>query len=112
MDVYSTMLSEKPDIITKDMVDEIKSISNVDDKYAYYVLLCSILGLDIDTKEGREIGDKYILSSLNKLDVNRYYDYPFFKDIDFTQVMCDNWELKYEYLKPYELFVYNDIYMT
>ena len=109
LDAYSTLLQENSKIITKDMVDEVMQSSGVDDKYAYFVLLASVLGLDLDDDFAKEVVDRYIMPSLNKVDVNRYYDYPFYKDISFDNVKTDKWELKYEYLDPYELFVYNDI---
>ncbi|MBQ9791644.1 MAG: hypothetical protein IJW28_03560, partial [Clostridia bacterium] len=45
----------------------------------------------------------------NYVDVARYYNYPFYKDISFDNIKMDNWEIKYETLAPYEMFVYNDI---
>lgn len=109
MDAYSFLLTQKPDIITSDMINSVVNSSGVDTKYAYYVLLSSVFGLDITNVEGRMMGEKYILPSLNHLNVSDYYNYPFYKDIDFTNIVGDKWELKYETLKPYEMFVYNDI---
>lgn len=109
MDAYSTLLQENSAIITKDMVEDIKASASVDDKYAYFVLLCSVLGLDLDDNYGRQVANTYILPSINEVDTSRYYDYPFYRDISFDNIKGDNWEIKYEYLQPYELFVYNDI---
>ena len=109
LDAYSSLLQENSKIITKDMVQSVSTSSGVDDKYAYFVLLASVLGLDLEDEYAKEVADRYIMPSLNKVDVSRYYDYPFYKDIHFDNVKTDKWELKYESLAPYELFVYNDI---
>ena len=110
--LLSNYLNHKPDFISKEEIDQIVTYG-VSAEYAFSVLFAAALGLDIaDNTEDADLFNKYFKQMTHKLDVNVYYNNPYFKNIKIPAITVGNSELRYEQYKPYEVFVCNDIITT
>ena len=110
--LLSHYLNHAPDLVSKEEVANITECG-VSEEYAFAVILMAAFGLDIvDHVEDKDLFNNYFNRMIHKLDVNDYYENPYYKQITFPTVQMDTIELKYETYKPYEGFVCDDIIQT
>lgn len=110
--LLSHYLNHAPDLVSKEEVANITECG-VSEEYAFAVILMAAFGLDIvDRAEDKDLFNNYFNRMIHKLDVNDYYENPYYKQITFPTVQMDTIELKYETYKPYEGFVCDDIIQT
>ena len=110
MERLSLYLNLQPDFIKEDMIDELVRECNLDKKEAFSILLADICGLDtIDNMEDRELYDNYFPYMIHQLDIEKYKNNPYYKNIKIPNMKEKRWELKEDKYKPYEAFVYNDL---
>ena len=110
MERLSLYLNLQPDFIKEDMIDELVRECNLDKKEAFSILLADICGLDtIDNMEDRELYDNYFPYMIHHLDIEKYKNNPYYKNIKIPNMKEKRWELKEDKYKPYEAFVYNDL---
>lgn len=100
----SQYLNNNPSYITKDMVAEITEYG-INEEEAIRILLSSILGL----YEDKNIMDLYFKYMIKKLDIKKYINNPYYKNIRLDNIFSEKWEVKTLLYKPYEIFVYNDL---
>lgn len=110
--LLSQYLNDRPDYISKEEIEEITGFG-VSAEYAFGVLFAAALGLDIvDNAEDTALYNTYFSKMLHRLDIQKYYANPYFRNIKIPAVTIGSSELKYEQYKPYEAFVCNDIITT
>ena len=110
MERLSLYLNLQPDFIKEDMIDELVRECNLDKKEAFSILLADICGLDtMDNMEDRELYDNYFPYMIHQLDIEKYKNNPYYKNIKIPNMKEKRWELKEDKYKPYEAFVYNDL---
>ncbi|WP_342564933.1 hypothetical protein NST84_07250 [Paenibacillus sp. FSL R7-0345] len=110
--LLSQYLNDRPDNISKEEIEEITGFG-VSAEYAFGVLFAAALGLDIvDNAEDTALYNTYFSKMLHRLDIQKYYANPYFRNIKIPAVTIGSSELKYEQYKPYEAFVCNDIITT
>lgn len=100
----SSYLNTTPDYITENMIEELtkEGISTIE---GVRILLSSILNL----YDNKEIMDMYFKEMISLLNVQKYKENPYYKNIKLSNIEDDTWSIKYMKYKPYELFVYNDL---
>lgn len=108
--MLSNYLSNYPDFIQEDIINEIVDECHVSTQYAFAVLLAAACGLNIDeNKADTYMFQQYFIPMIQKLDNEIYVNNAYYQDINFPTVTIGACELKYEDYKPYEAFVYNDL---
>lgn len=107
--LMSNYLNKYSDYISKSDIEEIAS-SDIDVEKAFSIILANGVGLDIlDKNEDKEFFNTYFLKIIKKLKTSEYKENPYFKKIINPKITLNNIEFKYDFYKPYEGFVYNDI---
>lgn len=110
MKLYSLYLSEYNKSIDETKVKSLAKDLQIDYDYAFYLLFINFLGLDIvDNKEHLYLANQYIRPYLKSLDIEEYYNNPYYKNVRPKAKKKGNWTLKYQKYNPYELFVCNDL---
>ncbi len=110
--IFSSMsnyLNNYSTYITKADIDEIKT-KDMSAEQAFSIILANGVGLDIlDKNTDRDFYNKYFPKMVKYLKANDYKENEYYKNIINPKIKQDNIEFKYEYYKPYEGFVFNDI---
>lgn len=108
--LYALYLEHCPEIITKEMMDELCSDGELDKKSALVALLCQIFGLDIDNgKHDRRLIREYLTPSVRLLNAEKYRQNPYYKNIKIPSVKDGSWELKSESYAPFRGFICHDM---
>ena len=110
--LYSSYLSIYPEMITKEMMDELCSDGDITEKEALVALLSELFGLD-DANGGieRKVIRDYITPSVRILNVANYTENPYYKNIAPKAARDGEWEIKWEYYPPYRAAVCDDVIM-
>ena len=107
--LMSNYLNNYSTYITKADIDEVKT-KNMSAEQAFSIILANGVGLDIlDKNTDRDFYNKYFTKMMKCLKTNDYKENEYYKNIINPKIKQDNIEFKYEYYKPYEGFVFNDI---
>ena len=107
--LMSNYLNNYSTYITKADIDEVKT-KNMSAEQAFSIILANGIGLDIlDKNTDRDFYNKYFTKMMKCLKPNEYKENEYYKNIINPKIKQDNIEFKYEYYKPYEGFVFNDI---
>lgn len=107
--LMSNYLNNYSTYITKADIDEVKT-KNMSAEQAFSIILANGVGLDIlDKNTDRDFYNKYFTKMMKCLKPNEYKENEYYKNIINPKIKQDNIEFKYEYYKPYEGFVFNDI---
>lgn len=101
----SIYLNNNSDYINEDMINDIVNSTNINIEEAYRILLSTILEL-VDNKE---IMDYYINDMIKLLDINKYKNNLYYKNIKLDNINNGKWKIEMKAYKPYESFVYNDL---
>lgn len=113
LELYSWYLNENPKAISKKLVDDFSKSCEIDSHYAFYLLFINYLGLDItEQKEHKLFAEEYIYPYLKELNMDKYLNNPYFKNVLPKESKNDNWEIKYQTYQPYELFIWKDLTIT
>lgn len=108
--LYAEYLSYYPEIINKDMIDELTRDADIDDVSAITFLLAEIFGLD-DEKGGddRRLIRDYLAKSVRVLDTQKYTSNPYYKNIKIEDIKDGEWEFLWEEYAPFRAVVAADI---
>lgn len=107
--LMSNYLNNYSTYITKADIDEVKT-KDMPAEQAFSIILANGVGLDIlDKNTDRDFYNKYFPKMVKCLKTNDYKENKYYKSIINPKIKQDNIEFKYEYYKPYEGFVFNDI---
>ncbi len=104
--LMSYYLNDFDKIVNEKAVCEVKS-AGVSDEVAFCHLLAAHMGLDPYGKDRRFFND-YFLQSIKMLDVNDYYNDPYFKAVTFNGETVGDSKLDYLTYAPYQGFVRDD----
>lgn len=104
-------LSLCPELIRKDMVDELMRDAEIGKREAIEAYLTGIFGLDYESAEDRAFIRDYLPHSVRLLDAKRYEENPYCKNVKPTPRAFGRWELKYEKYPPYRAVVCDDMQM-
>lgn len=78
-------------------------------KEVYLDKVIDYLGIDLDEDDNQEIFDNYISNNFFEIDDNEFINNPYYKNIKIKDIKEDNFSLKYDSYKPYEIFALDDI---
>lgn len=108
--LYAAYLECFPNLITKEMVDEITRDGDITKLDALTALISEAFGLD-DALGGddRRLIREYIRPSVRLLDPRRYTENKYYKNIKIENVKDAGWELKLESYEPYRAVICGDI---
>lgn len=107
MDLMSLYLNLGADLISEEMLLEVKNAANCTEERAYAELLGAICELDVCGKDKAFFRD-YFVPMIHRQEVQLFQNDPYYqrvKDLHFEE---ENWTLKMMELKPYEAFVCGD----
>ena len=68
-----------------------------------------LIDLLSDDEEDYELFSEYFDGKLRCLDINKYLNNPYFKNIIIDNIIDKHYQLKYESYKPYEVFICDEI---
>ena len=108
--IYAAYLESFPELITKEMVDELCSDGITTKEDAVAALLCAAFGLD-DANGGdeRRLIRDYIRPSVRILDAKRYTENKYYKNIKIPNTTLGAWELREECYEPYRAVISADM---
>ena len=108
--MYAQYLERYPEVITEQMIHELCDGTDITVKEALVALLCEIFGLD-DSRGGEErrLIREYITPSVRVLDVARYTENPYYKNVAPEAKKLGACEIKWEYYPPYRAAVCDDM---
>ncbi|MBR6089873.1 MAG: hypothetical protein IKP86_08065 [Anaerolineaceae bacterium] len=108
--LLSQYLNERADFVSADMVREVASVGDLPEEEAFLLLFAEACG--IHPTDGGEDSDFFrncLAPSVRCLDVSTYKSDPYYQHIHFPNVKKDGWEMRTDVLKPFQLFVRDDI---
>ena len=100
----SSYLNNTPDYISENMIQELTE-NGITAIEAVRILLASILNL----YDNKEIMDLYFKEMIHELNIEKYKNNLYYKNINLENISNGVWSLKKKKYKPFELFVYNDL---
>ncbi len=108
--MYAQYLERYPELITKEMIDELCCDGDITAKEAIVALLSEIFALD-DARGGddRTLIRKYLSESVRVSDVTRYTQNKYYTDVAPRDAKLGNWEIKWEYYPPYRAAICDDM---
>ena len=109
-ELYATYLERFPELITKEMVDELTCDGYITKKDAVAAIIAEAFGLDdADGGDSRRIIREYIRPSVVILDTGKYTENKYYKNIKIDSVKDGSWELRKESYAPYRAVICGDI---
>jgi hypothetical protein len=110
--LLSNYLNHEPDFVKEEEITEIVQCG-VSAEYAFAAILAAVFGLDVvDNVDDQDLFNNYFNHMLHKLDANKYYGDPYYKNIKIPTINIGHSKLIYQKYKPFEGFVCNDIIQT
>lgn len=103
----SVYLNNYSDYISKEMVDNLVKSTDLTISEAFKLLLFSTLGFDM--KKDKELYNYYFHDMIKLLDIKKYQDNAYYKNILITNIKEKNWCFVEKTYKSYQAFVYNDL---
>ena len=79
------------------------------DEESLYENMLEDLEIDPLDKEFKRLAKAYSLNVFLKLDLDKYLNNPYVKNIKFTDIKFKNYELSTDFYYPYELFVASEV---
>ncbi len=109
-ELYAAYLECFPELITKEMVDELTGDGYITKRDAVTAIVIEAFGLD-DAAGGdqRRLIRDYIRPSVMILDAKRYTENKYYKNIKIKNVKDGAWELRQERYAPYRAAICGDI---
>ena len=110
--LYALYLERFPELITKEMIDELTADGAITKLDALSALICEAFGLD-DARGGdeRRLIREYVRPSVRLLDAKKYTENKYYKNVRIEGVKDGSWELKLESYAPYRAVICGDIEM-
>lgn len=107
--LYATYLERFPELITREMVEELCRDGDIDKEYAIGAILGEAFGLDDTKEEDRTLLRKYLYPSIRILKNERYTENPYYKNIRLEDIKRGAWQIKWETYPPYRAVICDDM---
>lgn len=109
--LYAAYLEHFPELITQNVIEELCKDGRISERDALIALVCEAFGLDGGNSDDRKIIKDYIRPSVKLLDIKKYTENKYYKNIKIKNVNDGKWELKEECYAPYRAFICGDMEM-
>ena len=109
--LYAAYLEHFPELITQNIIEELCKDGRISERDALIALVCEAFGLDGGNSDDRKIIKDYIRPSVKLLDIKKYTENKYYKNIKIKNVNDGKWELKEECYAPYRAFICGDMEM-
>lgn len=109
--LVSQYLQESPKAITREMLRSLMDTCSLNENQAYYYLLCSLMGLDLELPKHRHLAETYIEPALKALSAMEYCNDRYYQEVQLPEFSDGHWTLKWESFQPYELIIYDDYFV-
>lgn len=108
--MYAQYLERYPELITREMVDELCRDGDITPCEAVTALLAEIFALD-DARGGddRVLIREYLSRSVRVTDVTEYTDDKYYKSVVPKEARHGDWEIRWEYYPPYRAAICDDM---
>lgn len=108
--MYAEYLERYPELIKKEMIDELTADGDISVKEALVALLAEMFSLD-DARGGedRRLIREYLAESVRVLDVKKYTENEYYRRIAPEDVKDGDWEIKWEYYPPFRAAICDDM---
>ncbi|MBO5879000.1 MAG: hypothetical protein J6Q68_00395 [Clostridia bacterium] len=108
--IQAQYLEYYPELITKEMIDEITADSDISEKEAVVAILTGAFALDNNTSEDNTLlARKYLPRSVRILDAQKYTLDPYYKNVAPAAVNDGDWEIRWETYPAYRAAICDDI---
>ena len=108
--LYASYLTNFPELISREIIDELTRDGDITKKDALVALLSEIFGLDDSrSKDERCLIRKYLSRSVQLLDKSRYTENPYYRNIKIDSIRDGDWEFKWESYPPYRAAICGDM---
>ena len=103
-------LEHYPELITKDMVEEIREGTDITEKEAVVAILSGAFALaDSENEEDRLLARKYLARSVRILDTKKYTDDPYYQNVAPPAVKDGDWEIRWETYPAYRAAICDEM---
>ena len=103
------LLNNKPDFVTKEMVDELVNGFSLSVEESFSLLLCAALGFDTENENDFKLWESYSPHMLHHLDENDFTKDEYYSSVKLNNgKTCGDWELREDIIAPFTVFVCND----
>ncbi len=103
------LLNNKPDFVTKEMVDELNEQFSLSSAEAFSLLICAALGFDTENEFDRQLWEAYSPHMLHHLDESDFTKDEYYSAIKINSGKTFNeWELREDIIAPFTAFVCDD----
>ena len=108
--LYADYLNNRPDLITKELVDELVRDTGMSREATLVGILCELFGIDFErSADDRKLIRDYLTPSVRMMKPEKYTQNPYYKQIKIPNVTVGSWELKTESYKPYRAVIAADM---
>lgn len=104
--IYNTYLEECRQSINEELLNTYR-----DDENPIYSAFLDVLDIDQDDNEFKNLSKRYHINDIKKLDIKKYQENAYFKNIKINTEHFDKRTIKYSEYKPYECFLYDELYI-
>lgn len=103
------LLNNKPEFVTKEMVDELTNSFSLSVEEAFSLLICAALGFDTELDFDRRLWESYSPFMLHHLDEDNFLNDPFYSAVRISNgKKCNEWEIREDIIAPFTAFVCDD----
>lgn len=106
-DMFSEIIGNT--FLDKKVIDVLKSRFHKDSKSILLSKYVEFWDLDLDNEEDEYIYENYIANAIEEIDINKYLNNPYYKNIKFKSIKDGNYSLVNDKYLPYELFPFKDL---
>ena len=108
--LYTTYLERFPEVITKEMIEELTADGTLTQKEAVVAILCQLFDVDYSrSHEDRRIYRDYLSPSVRILDGEKYRANPYYRTVKIKNLKSGNWEFRWEKYPAFRGVVCDDM---
>ena len=108
--MYAWYLEMCPELISREMIDELTRDSDIIEKEAIVAILAELFGIDVERdSESRRLYREYLTPSVRLFDAEKYKNNPYYKNIKINDIKDGRWELKNECYPAYRGVIAGDM---
>lgn len=107
-DLLLSLLGNR-ELANKKEIELLKKSSSCSEKDILLSKIVDYLDIDMSFEDNEEIFERYIASSISEVDINKYQNNPYYRNIKICNIKDKDFELIYDHYQAYEIFPYLDM---